>query len=86
MIIEDGKGSGVKAEVNAENELVVRAITEPEIEHASGKLGTAYSWDSTELNLTAGETFLYVQNTGSVPLRHRPLIIVVSKPIADSRR
>ena len=68
MIIEDGKGSGKKAEVNEENELVVRAITEAEIEHASGKLGSAFVWDSLEKDIDAGDTMLFVQNTGSVPL------------------
>lgn len=66
-LIEDGRGRGFKAEVNPENELVVRAITEPELEHASAS-GDAYSWDSTELNLSAGETFLYVRNDGDTPL------------------
>ena len=68
MVIEDGKGKGHLAEVNAEQELVVRAITEPEIEHASGTLGTAYSWDSTELDLGTGETFLFIKNNDDTPL------------------
>jgi hypothetical protein len=67
-ILEDGKGRGYKAEVNAEQELVVRAITEEEIEHASATLGSAYSWDSTEKNVAAGATMLFVKNTGDVPL------------------
>ncbi len=67
-LIEDGKGRAYKAEVNAEQELVVRAITEEEIEHASAVLGSAYSWDSTELDLVAGETFLMVKNEGIIPL------------------
>ena len=67
-IIEDGTGSGRKAEVNAENELVVRAITEAEIEHASGKLGSAYVWDSLEKDIDATDTMLFVKNTGDVPL------------------
>jgi len=45
-VLEDGKGRGHLAEVNDEQELVVRAINESEIEHAS-ILGNAYSWDST---------------------------------------
>jgi hypothetical protein len=68
MVIEDGKGRGNKAEVNEEQELVVRAITEEEIEHASGILGSAFAWDSTELNIDAGDTMLFVKNTGDVPL------------------
>ncbi len=68
MLIEDGKGRAFKAEVNAEQQLVVRAITEEEIEHASATLGSAFSWDSTELDINTGDTMLFVKNTGDVPL------------------
>ncbi len=67
-LIEDGKGRGYKSEVNAEQELVVRAITEEEIEHASATLGSAFSWDSTEKDIDTGDTMLFVKNTGDVPL------------------
>lgn len=67
-MIEDGKGRGFQAEVNAEQELVVRSINETELEHASGKLGTAYSWDSGERNIDAGDTMLFVKNLSPVPL------------------
>lgn len=60
--------TGNAAEVNEEFELVVRAIVEAEIEHASGKLGTAFSWDSTELDIDAGDTMLFVKNIGDTPL------------------
>lgn len=66
--LEDGKGRGLKAEVNEEQQLVVRAITEEEIEHASAMLGSAYSWDSTERDIDTGDTMLFVKNTGDVPL------------------
>ncbi len=66
--IKDGKGRGYKAEVNEEQELVVRAISEEEIEHASGILGSAYAWDSTELNIDAAGTMLFVKNTDDIPL------------------
>ena len=65
--IEDGKGTNGDAEVNAEQQLVTRSITEPELEHASS-LGKSFAWDSTELDLVAGETFLFVKNTGGTPL------------------
>ena len=67
-LIEDGKGRGYKAEVNEEQELVVRAITEEEIVHTSGTDGFAYSWDSTEKDIDTGDTMLFVKNTGDVPL------------------
>lgn len=66
-VIEDGKGSGRKAQVNDENELVTRSITESEIEHASST-GGAYIWDSTEKDIDAGDTMLFVQNTSDTPL------------------
>ena len=67
MIIEDGRGSGKKAEVNDENELVTRSIVEQEIEHASS-LGKAFTWDSTERDIDAGDTMLFVQNLSDTPL------------------
>jgi hypothetical protein len=61
--ILDGKGKGHLAEVNAAQELVTRAITEEEIEHVSATKGVAFSWDSTELDIDAGDTMLFVKNT-----------------------
>lgn len=66
-VIRDPK-EGIGMEVNDEGQGVVRAIIEPELEHASGRLGTAYTWDSTTLNIDAGDTMLFVKNTGDVPL------------------
>ncbi len=53
--------------VTEDGELIVRAITETEIEHASGE-GKAFSWDSKELDIDAGDTILFVQRTGDVSL------------------
>lgn len=72
--ISDGKGRGYLAEVNVEQELVCRAVTEPEIEHSSS-LGRAYAWDSTELDIDIGDTMLFVQNTSDTPLVLDSLII-----------
>lgn len=71
--IADGKGRGYLAEVNPENEFVVRAISESEIEHASD-IGNAFSWDSTELDIDTGDTMLFVKNTGDEPLHLDRLI------------
>lgn len=62
-----GGNTGNEANVNEEKELEVRAINETELEHASVK-GTAYSWDSTELDIDAGDTMLFVKNTSDTPL------------------
>jgi len=55
------------AKVNAERELEVRAIVESELEHSSIS-GLAYSWDSTELDIDAGDTMLFVKNLSDTPL------------------
>lgn len=65
--IRDGKGRGFEAEVNKEQELVVRAITEREIEHASAS-GNAYIWTSGDQNIDATDTMLFIKNTGDIPL------------------
>jgi len=80
--IDDGKGRGFKAEVNAEQELVVRAITEEEVEHASG-IGDAFSWDSTELAIDSTDTMLFVRNDGSIPLICDRATIVGSNVICE---
>jgi len=66
--ISDGKGRGFRAEVNEEQELVVRSIVEAEIEHASARLGSAYTWDSKAINIDVGDTMLFVKNEGDIPL------------------
>ncbi len=80
MLIDDGTGRGYKAEVNPENELVVRAITETQIEHAADH-GRAYSWDSLEINIDAGDTMLFVQNNSTTPLLCDRLILTGSDVI-----
>lgn len=66
MLIEDGH-SRKTAEVNAQNQLVVRSIGEPELEHASNE-GNAYSWDSGRIDIDVNDTMLFLKNTGSTPL------------------
>jgi hypothetical protein len=65
-IIRDSQ-TQVGAKVNAEGQLVTRSIIESELEHAS-MLGTAFTWDSTELNIDAGDTMLFIKNNSSTPL------------------
>ncbi len=66
MLIEDGHSRNT-AQVNTENQLVVRAIGEPELEHSSNQ-GNAYSWDSGRIDIDVNDTMLFVKNTGSTPL------------------
>lgn len=64
LILEDGKGKGNQAEVNINNQLVVRAITQTEADFVSDMLGNAYSWASGTYNpATTGDTILLVKNT-----------------------
>jgi len=65
-IIRDSSTSKA-ASVNDEGELVTRSIIESELEHASIS-GKAYSWDSTELDIDAGDTMLFIKNTSDTPL------------------
>lgn len=44
-------------------QLIVRAITETEIENASGS-GDAYCWASADSDIDAGDTRLFIKNTG----------------------
>jgi hypothetical protein len=67
MKIEDGKGGGHVAEVNDENELVTRSIVESELEHASIN-GDAFAWVSTDTDIDAGDTRLFIRNDSAVPL------------------
>ncbi len=82
FLIEDGKGRGYKAEVNPANQLVTRAIFEPEIEHASDD-GNAYSWHAPIRDLVAGETMLFVQNLGTNPLHLDRLVLAGSNVICQ---
>jgi hypothetical protein len=74
MYLEDGSGHGYKAAVNSENQLVVQAVTEPEIVH-SGQSGLAYSWFSGERDIDAGDTMLFVKNLADADLILDQLVI-----------
>lgn len=79
--ITDGKGRGFQAEVNEEQELVVRSIVESELEHASIE-GNAYIWYSgSTQNLAADDTFLFIRNDGDTPLVLDRLVIMGSNVI-----
>jgi hypothetical protein len=65
ILIEDGKGKGNAAEVNADNQLVVKAVVESEIEFESRTDGQGYSWVSGTYDPDAGDTILLVKNTST---------------------
>ena len=73
--IEDGKGSGNRAEVNAEQQLVVRAITLSEIEHESEDHGLSYTWTSGNRDIDAADTLLLLKNTSDTELHIDSVIL-----------
>jgi len=68
MQIEDGKGTGNRAEVNEEKQLVVSAITETSLEHESEENGSGYVWSSSNVTVDATDTVLLLKNTSDTPL------------------
>ena len=67
--IEDGKGSGNRAQVNKENQLIVAAIVEKAIEHESEENGQAYNWSTDIVDAAAADaTILLLKNTSDTPL------------------
>jgi len=66
--IEDGKGTGNRAEVNKENQLVVSATVASELEHESEANGSAYNWSSDIVSIDNADTVLLVKNTSDTPL------------------
>lgn len=66
--IEDGKGTGNRAQVNDENQLVVSATITTELEHESEANGAAYNWSSDIVSIDAADTVLLVKNTSDTPL------------------
>jgi len=68
MIIEDGKGTGKKAQVNSENQLIVSSVGQSELEHESEENGAGYNWSTNSLDLAINETLLLLKNTSDTPL------------------
>ena len=61
-IIEDGLGSGRKAEVNKLHHLVTRAIVELDINHVAETFAESYFIQAVDAGPTAGEYTLYFKN------------------------
>ena len=63
-LIEDGKGTGSKAQVDDENALIVNAITSSSQHHANHIHGGAYTMDLDGVVVAGdGYNFVYIQNT-----------------------
>ena len=67
MKIEDGKGSGLLAEVDDENRLRVFAVTEPEDKHTNRE-GFVWSFHQSTTAAGVGDYVWYFKNTGTEDL------------------
>jgi hypothetical protein len=79
--IEDGKGTGRRAEVNSSNQLVVKAVAETFFESASEE-GKAYNWSSDLVDIDANDTVLLVKNTSDIDL-HIESISIANGSVAS---
>jgi hypothetical protein len=61
--ILDGRGQGHESHVNQDNQLVVRAISQPDIEFVSEEKGRAFSWTSTFTTGGANQEIISIKNT-----------------------
>lgn len=61
MILEDGKGTGLKARVDGNNRLHTQTVSESEALHAVEE-GDAYNINTGEISFTAAGTCLYILN------------------------
>ena len=73
--IEDGKGTGNRVQVNKENQLVVNAVTQSELEHESEENGQSYNWSSDVVDVAASGTLLLVKNTSDSHLHIKSIDI-----------
>lgn len=79
--IEDGKGTGNRAQVNSANQLVVKAVAETLFESASEN-GQTYNWSSDLVDIDANDTVLLVKNTSDIAL-HIESISIANGSVAS---
>jgi len=92
FIIEDGGGTGNKAKISVDNQLLTKAVVESAAEFISVDKGLAFSWASGTFNPIAADTILLVKNTSLTRNLHISVIylstdvdtrVVVHFPIAE---
>ena len=66
--IEDGKGTGRKAEVNLENQLETFSVVETEFLHVNVDDGKAFVWNFPAYNYTGGDTVMWLRNDSNLNL------------------
>jgi len=76
MIIDDGKGSGYSAEVDAQQRLQTKARTETETRQATN-VGDAYNINTANITFTAAGSLLYILNNEDRDLLLETVIIGV---------
>ncbi len=79
--IEDGRGTGSRAQVNSANQLVVKAVDETLFESASEQ-GQTYNWSSGLVDIDANDTVLLVKNMSDVAL-HIESISIANGSVAS---
>lgn len=79
--IEDGKGTGRRAQVNSDNQLVVKAVAETLFESASEQ-GQSYNWSSDLVDVDGDDTVLLVKNTSDIAL-HIESISIANGSVAS---
>jgi hypothetical protein len=57
------RGTETQIKATEDGELQVRAIAESELEHASA-VGNSFCWTSADTDIDAGDTRLFIKNTG----------------------
>ena len=84
----DDKGTDRSVRITSDGELIVRAIIEEEIEHASSD-GRAFTWTSLNTDVAAGSTRLIIRNTSDKFLILDRAIfnrtIIAAKPLWSER-
>ena len=69
MLIEDGAGTGYKAQVNPQNQLVVNSTSQTELHYASLNNGVAYDFSTggfVSITTADSETgVFYLKNTST---------------------
>lgn len=68
MIIDDGKGTGRKAEVNLKNQLETAAVIETEFLSVNSNDEKAFVWDYPAYNYSAGDTVMWLRNDSDLNL------------------
>lgn len=81
VLITDGSSSRT-ASVNANNELLVHAITNPFLQQESEENGNAYVWSSGAVDVDATDTILLVKNTSSGAL-HIDRVLIANGSVAS---